>query len=183
MSGLFEGEILEGERPGGAAAHAAHLLLERVDPQGVLDRDLEPLRARGLDHEIHRAGPHRADHRVDGPVRGLDDDRRGEAALAHLGQDTQPVEPRHDEVEEHDIRPLGSQKAQRVRARLGDPRLEAETAHGRLGQAPLDRIVIHDEHGGGHSGSLNGARRPDTRRGFDPLAASDSATVSFRAAG
>jgi len=66
---------------------------------------------------------------------------------------------------------------------LGDPRLEAETAHGRLGQAPLDRIVIHDEHGGGHSGSLNGARRPDTRRGFDPLAASDSATVSFRAAG
>jgi hypothetical protein len=51
------GEIPEGERAGGAALHPAHLVLERAEPECVLDRHPEPLGTDRLDDEIDRRPP------------------------------------------------------------------------------------------------------------------------------
>ena len=131
-----------------------------VHAQRVLDRDLEALGARRLDHEVDGARAHRVDHGVDRAVRGLDDHRGVEAALAHLGEHAEPVEARHHEVEEHHVGPLGAQERKAVRAVLGHLRREAESPHRGLGEAALDRIVVHDEDGGGHGGSGRGRAGP-----------------------
>ena len=57
---------------------------------------------------------------------------------------------------------------ERIRPGLGDPGLEAESAHRRLGEAPLDRIVVHDQYGSGHGGSRDGTQGSDARPGWHP---------------
>ena len=92
-------EILEGQKTLRALADAAHFAGERVDRQGVLDRDLQPLGADRLDDEVLRAGAHRGNHRLYRAMRGLHDDRRRELELAHAAENAHAVEIGHHEIE------------------------------------------------------------------------------------
>ncbi len=164
------GEILETQRSRGAAAHPPHFLFELIDAERVLDRNLQPFGAGGFDHEIDGAGPHGVHDGVDGAVRGLDDDRRVDAALPHLGEDGQPIHAAgHDEVEENHVDAFARpQQVETVETVLGDPSLEAEAAHHRLGEAALNGIVVDDQDGGGHAGRLAFRFSPAVRAQLPP---------------
>ena len=151
--GALGDEVAEAQRPRGAPAHAPDFALERIDAQGVLDRDLQALRPDRLDDEIDGAGAHRRDHRLDGAVRRLHDDRRFDAAFAQLRHEAEPVEVGHDEVDDGDVDALALRRAQeskRLVAALGDHRLITEAAHHGLEEPALNGIVVDDENGAGH---------------------------------
>ena len=79
---------------------------ERFQPapvQRVPDRDQQTVGGERLDDEIVGALAHRLDRGVDRAVRGDDDDRGGQAALADRAQDLDAVHVRQFEVEQHDI--------------------------------------------------------------------------------
>ena len=104
MSGLAVARSLKLERARRRAGlHAADLVLERVDPHRVLDRDLQPLGPDRLDDEVDRAGPHRRDDGLDGAVRGLHDDRRLDRHSRSLREHADAVEVGHHEVEDDDV--------------------------------------------------------------------------------
>ena len=64
----------------------ADLVLERVEAQRVLDRNLQTLGADRFDDEIERAGAHGGDHGLDRTVRGLHDHRRGRSRVRACGR-------------------------------------------------------------------------------------------------
>ena len=68
-------QIVERQRAFGALLDAGDLAGQRLDLQRRAHRDLEPLGARRLDHEVDRAGAHGVDRGVDRAVGGEHDDR------------------------------------------------------------------------------------------------------------
>ena len=118
---------------------------------------LQPLRRGRLDDEIEGAVAHRRDHGFDAALRGLDDHRDRDAALAHRLQHADAVEAGHGEVE-HDGRDIaagrGFERGQCRLAAIGDHRLVAEFRHGGLEQPALHGIVIDYEDGTCHEDSV-----------------------------
>ena len=138
-------DVAEAECAGVAAVGAADFVLERVDAQRVLDRDLQALGADRLDHEIDSAGAHGRDDRLDRAVRGLHDGRNGDVALAHAFEHAHAVEVGHDEVENEQIdrRAVGAPRgAPAPLRRLQGFDLVAEPPRHGFEQAALDRIVV-----------------------------------------
>ena len=86
-----------------SARRSSEFVLERIDPQRILDRDLQPFGADRLDDEIMRPGAHRRDHRFDRAMRGLDDGGDGDAALAHAREHAHAVEIGHHQIENDEI--------------------------------------------------------------------------------
>ncbi len=76
---------------------------QRAGIESVAQADLEPLDACRLDHEIDCAGAHRGNDIVDAAVRGLHDHRHIDRSLAQPRQNTEPVEVRHNQIEDHTI--------------------------------------------------------------------------------
>ena len=68
-------DVAEGERAGAAALDQLEFALERARRERVAQRDLQPLGADRLDHEIDGAGAHRGDDIVDAAMGGLHDHR------------------------------------------------------------------------------------------------------------
>ena len=119
-------------------------VFERIDAQGVLDRDLQAFGADRLDDEIDGARPHGRNDRLDRAMRRLDDDRHADLALAQTSQHAHAVEIGHDEVENQQIdgRLVGALEPRQAPPRRHRPfRLIAETARPwlREGGVELDR--------------------------------------------
>ena len=151
--------VAKTEFAGAASRRPAQFVLERVDAQRIADRNLEPLGADRLDHEIGRAGAHGGDDRLDRAVRRLHDRRNRDVALPHSRQHAHAVEIGHHQVEDDEIdrRPVaGLETRQCAFARLGGFDLIPESSGHRLEQAALDGIVINNEYKSGH-------RRPEAR--------------------
>jgi hypothetical protein len=55
----FREQVLQMQRAGGPLVHPPDLVLQRVEAQRVLDRDLQALGADRLDDEVDRPGAHR----------------------------------------------------------------------------------------------------------------------------
>ena len=149
-------DVPERQRARRAPRHAAHLVLERVEAQRVLDRDRQPLGADRLDHEIERARPHGRDHGLDRAVRGLHDGRDGDLALAHAAP-APPCRRGRASTRSRISRSIGFGPAPRA-ARAPPRRLDhlglvAEAAHHGFEQAALNGIVVDDEDCGGHASS------------------------------
>ena len=146
-------DVAKAELAGVAARRSAQLVLERVDPEGVLDRHLKTLGSDRLDDEIDCARAHRGDDRLDRTVRGLHDGGNGDVALAHAGEDGHAVEIGHHQIEyeEIDRRPVDRLQARQGRL-SGVERLDlvAESPRHRLQQAALDGIVVDNEDESGH---------------------------------
>ena len=142
--------------PAGPPVHAPDLVFERVEPQRVLDRHRQPLRADRLDHEVDGTGPHGADHRIDRAVRGLHDGRDRDLAFAKLRQHLHAVDLGHHQIENQQVDGLGvgrGEPAQGLGAALDDVRLVTEPPHHRLEQTALHRIVVDYEDSGRHASS------------------------------
>src|SRR5829696_2970356 len=90
--GALGGEVAEAQGSRGAPAHAPDLALKGIDPERVLDRDLQALGPDRLDHEVDGSGAHGRDDRLNGAVRRLHDDGGLDAGLAQLRQEAKPVE-------------------------------------------------------------------------------------------
>ena len=142
--------------PGGSA----QLVLESVDPEGVLDRDLKALGPDRLDDEIRCARAHRGNYRLDRPVRRLNDRGNCDVALAHAREHPHAVEIGHHQIknEEADRRPVGGLQTGESRF-AGFERLDvvAEPPRHRLQQAALDGIVVDNEDEGGHGNPAGAA--------------------------
>ncbi len=135
------------------ARGAPQLVLERVDPERVLDRHLEPLRADRLDDEIDRACAHRGNDRLDRAMRRLDNGGNRYVALAHAGEHAHAVEIGHHQIENEEIDRLLVIRLQPCeRGLTGLERLDlvAEPLRHRLQKATLDGIVIDNKDEGGH---------------------------------
>ena len=146
-------DVAKAEFAGVAPRGAAQLVLERVDPERVLDRHLKPLGPDRLDDEIDRARAHRGNDRLDRAVRGLHDGGNRDVALAHAREHAHAVEIGHHQVEneEADRRPVGRLQARERRfARFERLDVVAEPPRHRLQQAALDGIVVDNEDEGGH---------------------------------
>ncbi len=147
-------DVAKAELAGVAACGPAQFVLERVDPEGVLDRHLKPLGPDRLDDEIDRARAHRGDDSLDRAVRGLYDRGNGDVALAHAREHAHAVEIGHHQIEDEEVdrRPVDRLQA-RQRRLSGVERLDlvAESSRHRLQQAALDGIVVDNEDEGGHS--------------------------------
>ena len=119
----------DGQRAVAAALEPLQFAGQRLAGERVAQRDLQPLGACRLDHEIGGAGAHRRHHIVDAAMGGLHDDGNVEAGLAHARQHAEAVEIGHHQVEHHAVdarasRPVSS-LTRRVAA-LGDDGLVAE---------------------------------------------------------
>ena len=150
-------DVLERQLAGAAARGPAQFVFERVDAQRVLDRDLQPLGADGLDDKVQRAGAHRGNHRFDRAMRGLDDRGNPDRPPAHALKHAHAVEVGHDQIENDEIDRRALRQFQpRQRLFPGRRRLDviAESpAHG-LQQPALNGIVVNDEDQGGHVRSM-----------------------------
>ena len=147
------GEVAKAQRPRRTPAHAPHFAFEGVDAERVLDRYLQALGADGLDDEVEGPRAHRRDDRLDRAMGSLHDDGRLDAALAHLGDQSETVELRHDEVDHREVDALAlgrPEQRQRLVPAFGQNRLVAEPPHHRLQKPPLNGIVVDDEDGAGH---------------------------------
>ena len=156
--------------PAVAARGAAQLVLERVDPERILDRHLKPLRADRLDDEIDRACAHGGNDRLDRAMRRLDNCGNGDVALAHAREHAHAVEIGHHQVENEEIDRLLVVRLQpRERGLSGFERLDlvAEPPRHRLQQAALDGIVVDNKDEGGH-------RNPGGRGAASPRVAPQS---------
>ena len=92
----------------------------RLDLERIGDRGLQPLGRGRLDDEIEGAGAHGRNHGLDAAVRGLDDDRNGDAALAHRLQHADAVEVGHRQVED-DHADVAPRRARRACASAASP--------------------------------------------------------------
>ena len=121
---------------------------KRARGQRVAQRDFQAFRACRLDHEIGRARAHGGHHIVDSAMGGLHDHRNCEAGLAHEGQNAEPVEVGHHQVEDDGIygRVGSGEELDRRIAAVRDDCLVAEALDRGFEEATLDRIVINDEH-------------------------------------
>ena len=156
-------DVAKGEHAGVAPIGAAELVFQRVDPEGVLDRKLQPLGADRLDDEVDCAGAHRRDDGLDRAVRRLHDRRHRDLALAQALEHAHAVKIGHDKVEndEADRRTIGRlDPRQRRRARVYGFHVVAEPPRHRFQQAALNWIVVDDKDEGGHGSSRTAARLP-----------------------
>ena len=145
--------VAKAELAGVAPRGSAQFVLERVDPEGVLDRHLKPLGSNRLDDEIHRARAHCRNDRLDRAVRRLHDGGDRDIALAHAREHRHAVEIGHHQIEneEADRGPIGGLQASETRfARFQRFDVVAEAPRHRLQQAALDGIVVDNEDEGGH---------------------------------
>ena len=99
----FGDDVVEAERAGAAVLDALQFAFERAGVERVAQAHQQPLDSDRLDHEIDRAGAHRGDDVVDAAVSGLHDHRHIDRGLAQPRQDAEPVEVRHDQIEDHTI--------------------------------------------------------------------------------
>src|SRR5271157_5646170 len=156
--GMFD--FAKAERAGVAARGSAQLVLERVDPEGILDRHLKALGPDRLDDEIDCARAHRGDDRLDRTVRGLHDGGNRNVALAYARKDSHAAEIGHHQIENEEVdrRPVNRLQA-RQRRLSGVERLDlvAEASRHRLEQAALDGIVVDNEDESGHCGPAGAA--------------------------
>ena len=131
------------------ALEALQFAGQRVGSQRISQRHLQPLGARRFDDKIACARAHGGDDIVDAAMRRLDDYGNGDVGVPHARQHAKPVEIRHDKVEDDSVKAFGigtnQQFAGRVAA-LDDGRPVAEPLDHCFEQAPLDRIVVDDEH-------------------------------------
>jgi hypothetical protein len=84
-------DILEGWQ-GRTPRQLARPIANGLDLHCVGYGFVQALRRGRLDHEIECAVPHGVDDRLDAALRGLDDDRRCQIALAHFPQHADAVE-------------------------------------------------------------------------------------------
>ncbi len=153
-------DVAKAEFAGVAPRRSAQLVLERVDPEGVLDRHLKPLGPDRLDDEIRRARAHRRNDRLDRAVRGLNDRGDRDVALAHAREHPHAVEIGHHQIENEqaDRRPVGRlQAGERRFTRFERLDVVAESPRHRLQQAALDGIVVDNEDEGGHGNPAGAA--------------------------
>ena len=144
-----------GQRAFVAAFEPLQFARERSRREHIAQRDFQPFGACRLHHEVGRARAHGRHDIVDAAMGGLHDHRNIEAGLAHEGQNAEPIEIGHDQVEDHGIdRRVGSgEELDRRIAAVRDDRLVAVALNRGFEQATLDRIVIDDEHNFRHEPS------------------------------
>ena len=131
------------------ALEALQFAGQRVGSERISQRHLQPLGARRLDDKIGCAGAHRGDDVVDAAMRRLDDHGNGDVGFSHARQHAKPVEIRHDKVEDDSVDAFGLGTNQQFAggvAALDDGRPVAKPLDHCFEQAPLDRIVVDDEH-------------------------------------
>jgi hypothetical protein len=141
-------QVPEGEYAGGTPRHPSRLPLGRTNLQRTGDRRLDALGRCRLDDEIESAVAHGLHDRFNAALRGLNDDRHADIALAHGPEHADPIQPRHRQVEDHDrniASPVEGPKA--GLSAIGNHGLVTEFRDRRLQQPALDRIVIDYEHG------------------------------------
>ena len=149
VHGLSLGDqIAECEFAGHLAVDPGDLAFQRVDPQRVLDRHFEPLRADRLDHEIGGAGAHRADCGIDAAIGRLHDDRRRGGVGTQPVQNAHTIEARHHQIQQYQVNLRGflpAQKLKRLLTALRSQGLMSECFDGFFEDTPLDGIVIDDQ--------------------------------------
>src|SRR5207344_3465173 len=94
-------------------------------------------------------GSHRGDDVVDAAMRRLDDHGNGNVGVSHARQDAKPVEIRHDKVEDDSVDVFGLGTNQQFAggvAALDDGRPVAKPLDHCFEQAPLDGVVVDNEH-------------------------------------
>ena len=152
--GLAAGDdVGEGQPAFAAVPDALQLALQRAGVQRIAQRNLQPLDADRLDHEILGAGAHRRHHIVDAAMGGLHDDGDVEAGFANFGQHAHAVEAGHDQIEHHGIdrRRVGAgQHGDRGVAAIDHDGLIAAFLHHVLDQAALHGVVVGDQNAGSH---------------------------------
>ncbi len=147
-------DVAKRERACAAALDAIELARERAGGERIAQAHLQALGTNRLYDEIGRARPHGGDHIVDAAVGGLNDHRRGERSLAHLGEHAKTVEIGHDEIEHDRIKAIrASQQRDCGVAASGDDRLIARACDDVLEQAALNGIIVDDENALGHDGN------------------------------
>jgi hypothetical protein len=103
------------------------------------DAGLQFIEVEGLGQVVVGAGVEAEDLVAQRAARRDDDDRCGQAFGARQAQHVQAIEPRHGEVEQHDVRHAGAPAAQGLGAVVADADPEA---------APLERALQRGLHGG-----------------------------------
>ncbi len=133
-------------------ADALQFALERGRIERVAKRDLEPLQANRLDHEIGRARAHRRDHIVDATMGRLHDDGDAETRFADFRQDAHAVEAGHHEIEDDavDGRVRGGEGGDRRIAGVHHDRLIAAFLHHVVDQPAGYSVVVGDQNTGSH---------------------------------
>ncbi len=149
-AGALGDDVAQTQRAGAAVLHARDLAFERAGVERVAQRDLQPLGANRLDHEIDGAGAHRRDHIVDAAMRGLHDHRHVDRSLPHFGEHAEPVEIRHHQIENDaiDVGAFGArEQSERSVAVVAHQHLVVELLQHALKEPALHRIVVDDENG------------------------------------
>ena len=157
------GDVAKGDGRGAAPGRAAHLFLEGFEPHGVLDRDLQTLRAYGLDDEIKGPRPRGGHDGFDGCGRGLHDDRGGETALAHAQQHAHAIQIGHDQIKDqavHARQVSGHQAVEGGFAPIDQLGVIAESADHGFEEPTLNGVVVGDQDGQCHAvASIPGRNR------------------------
>ncbi len=150
-------DVAECQRAARGPFHPRHFALEGIELQRIFDRDLKAFRRRRFDDEIHRAGAHRRDNRVDPAVGGLHDYRDVAFLSLQFRQHRHSVHRRHGKVED-DQRDAFAFRAVEERERglaaVGGQRGVALALHRRGQQPALDRIVVDDQNGLRHASDV-----------------------------
>jgi hypothetical protein len=147
-------DVAKRKRAAAAALQPLEFGFERTRRQCVAQRDLQPLGADRLHHEIGRAGAHRRDDLVDAAMGGLHDHRNAQSRIAHPREHAVSVEVGHHQVEHHavDARRVrtGQRRDRGVPPVCGHDLVAEARRHG-FEQAALHRVVIDDQDGFGHA--------------------------------
>ena len=119
----------------------------------IAQRDLQPLDANRLHHEILGAGAHRRDHVVDAAMGCLHHDRDVEARLAHFCQHAHAIKAGHDEIQHHGVDDRSIRTGQHCHgcvAAIDHDGLIAAFLHHVFDQAALYRVIVGDQNAGSH---------------------------------
>ena len=119
--------------------------LERDEPPRALDRDLEPRRIHRLQQVVDRVHLERLDGVL--IVRRDEDDVRRRVRLEHPPRDLEAGQPRHLDVEEHDVRLQAVDGRQRLDAVAGlaDDLDAADLAEQVAQLVARELLVVHED--------------------------------------
>jgi hypothetical protein len=116
---------------------------------------------RVLQEKARGAGAQRAQHQLVGVERGEHDDGRRRELAAQQPRRRDPVDERHADVHQHDVRPMHVDGGRHVApvTRLAHDRQPLRAREHHLQPAPHERVVV-DQQNPDHAGTAAPAGRP-----------------------
>ena len=132
----------------------ADLALQGDVGQRVADGEQHAVGVERLLEEVVGAELGGLDRRLDRAVTRDHDDDRVRVLLAQLLQHLEPVESRHLDVEQHQVRPALAVEAERLVAGAGLQHLVALVVEQLLQRGADARLIVHHEDAVAHRGAL-----------------------------